>query len=197
MLLFKGFRYGMILQLAIGPVCLYTFQISNTYGMEKGLQIALAVTLADSLFIILSLFGIGKILENATLKNVFTKLASAILIIFGCMTIYNSFKTIQVIEKEQVNFFMRGFLLTISNPLTILFWSSFFGVECAENDWDKKEVTIFSFGCILATLFFLSLISFFGTLTSHFLSSSAIQAMNFIVGFVIVAFGIKKLRAKS
>ncbi|WP_317913169.1 LysE family translocator [Carnobacterium maltaromaticum] len=194
MLVFKGFKFGMILQLAIGPICLYTFQIANTYGFARGFQITLAVSIADSIFIILASFGVGKILENVTIKKLFTKLASVILIFFGCLTIFNSFKTSQSIDKEQVNFFFRGFLLTISNPLTILFWSSFFGVECAKNDWNKKETIIFSFGCILATFIFLTIISFLGHFTSNFLSNSSIQLMNIIVGLLIVYFGITKLK---
>ncbi|MBE0601599.1 MAG: LysE family transporter, partial [Firmicutes bacterium] len=53
----KGLRFGMALQLAVGPLCFLTFQTAAERGFAAGLLVALAVTLADALFVALS--GLG------------------------------------------------------------------------------------------------------------------------------------------
>lgn len=38
-MIYKGFKFGMLLQLAIGPMCLMVFNTSTTYGFWMGLSL--------------------------------------------------------------------------------------------------------------------------------------------------------------
>lgn len=128
----KGLYFGMMLQLAIGPVCLFIFNTATTNGFFSAMQVVVAVTLIDALFIILSLFGISLILNNENIMFFFKIFSGMILIFFGINLIcsvfdFPFFNNIFSIENLlSNNFFLTGLVLTVSNPLTIVFWGSFF-----------------------------------------------------------------------
>ena len=62
----KGFRFGMILQLAIGPMCIFIFQTSIKYGFLQAEQGVIGTAIVDSLEILLAILGVGMILEKST-----------------------------------------------------------------------------------------------------------------------------------
>ena len=37
-LIFRGFKFGMILQLAVGPISLFILQVALTTGVHQGLK---------------------------------------------------------------------------------------------------------------------------------------------------------------
>ena len=61
----KGFRFGMILQLAIGPMCIFIFQTSIKYGFLQAEQGVIGTAIVDSLEILLAILGVGMILEKS------------------------------------------------------------------------------------------------------------------------------------
>ena len=63
MVLFDGFLFGMILQLAVGPVCLMVFKTSGLLELKQGLTFVAAVALIDALYIFLASIGIASISE--------------------------------------------------------------------------------------------------------------------------------------
>ena len=63
-MIYKGFKFGMLLQLAIGPMCLMVFNTSATYGFLVGLSLVLAISLIDGLYITLSGLGIAAIINK-------------------------------------------------------------------------------------------------------------------------------------
>jgi threonine/homoserine/homoserine lactone efflux protein len=98
---------------------------------------------------------------------------------------------------ESQNLFLKGILFTASNPLTIIFWSGVFAGQVVEHKFNKKQIILFGTGCVMSTLFFLSSVSALGSIANAFLSQKMIAGMNFIVGVVIIGFGIKILIKKK
>lgn len=54
----KGFRLGILLQLAIGPVCLYVFNTGVNEGLLKAEAGILAVILVDAFLMVLAALGL-------------------------------------------------------------------------------------------------------------------------------------------
>lgn len=68
--LIKGFKFGMLLQIAIGPVCIFIFQTACKYGFFMGERGVLAVALIDALYIFAAIWGVGSLIEkNEKAKN--------------------------------------------------------------------------------------------------------------------------------
>ena len=66
-----------------------------------------------------------------------------------------------------------------------------------EEQFTKKELTIFSIGLVSATLLFLSVVAILGTIVASFIPNNVINILNIIVGIVIIGFGIRLLLKKD
>jgi putative Mn2+ efflux pump MntP len=87
--------------------------------------------------------------------------------------------------------FLKTLVLTLSNPLTILFWVGVFSTKVSEENMNKKDMYYFGLGAVISTMTFLTTISVMGSFINNFLESTIINTLNFIVGLVLIAFGIK------
>lgn len=198
-MILKGLRFGMILQLAVGPICLMVFHTSTTYGAIYGLHLVLAIALVDALYIALSCVGVAAIINKGKINGVIKLIGCLVLVLFGANTIAGVFDLsfmpditlFSSVSGE--NFFVQGLLLTASNPLTIVFWSGMFSAQMVENQWNKKQLFYFASGCIMATVIFLTAVAFVGSALGGFLPQIIMQFMNVAVGIVLVFFGIKPL----
>ncbi|WP_276420128.1 LysE family transporter [Lactococcus garvieae] len=199
----KGLYFGMMLQLAIGPVCLFIFNTATTNGFFSAMQVVVAVTLIDALFIILSLFGISLILNNENIMFFFKIFSGMILIFFGINLIcsvfdFPFFNNIFSIENLlSNNFFLTGLVLTVSNPLTIVCWGSIFSKQVSENNYNSIKLSFFAIGCISATFLFLIFVSVLGIYFTKFLTQDIILILNLVVGLIIALFGVKMLISRK
>lgn len=201
-MIFKGFKFGMLLQLAVGPMCLMVFNTSATYGFWMGLSLVLAISLIDGLYIILSGLGVAMIINKEKIKSTIKVLGCIVLVLFGINTATGAFGFTLLPDLKffsnatNHNVFLQGVLLTASNPLTIIFWGSVFSTQVAENNFSKKQLVFFGIGCILSTISFLTIVSFLGSILSGFLPQIIIQILNFSVGIILIYFGIRLLFKK-
>ena len=198
---FDGLKFGMLLQIAVGPMCLMVFNTAKNIGFFIALSLVFAIALVDAFYITLAGLGVSKLLEKESIKKVFKIIGSAVLIIFGINIILNVFK-INIIpglnlKPTTSNIFIQGLVLTLSNPMTIVFWGSVLTTKIIDDKLSKNELIIFSIGLVSATLLFLTAIAIIGTILSEFIPTKISIILNIIVGVLIVFFGIKMLFKKD
>ncbi|MBQ3409363.1 MAG: LysE family transporter [Clostridia bacterium] len=191
----------MLLQLAVGPMCLMVFNTAKNVGFLVALTLVLAIALVDAFYIILASLGVSKILDKPKIKKAFKIIGSFVLIIFGANIILNVFN-INIIpglnlKPTSSNIFIQGLILTLSNPITIVFWGSVLTTKIIEDKLNKKELIVFSVGLVSSTLIFLTFVAVLGTMLSSFIPENVSKIMNIIVGVLIVFFGIKMLLKKE
>ena len=196
-----GLKFGMLLQLAVGPMCLMVFNTAKNVGFLVAFTLVLAIALVDAFYIILASLGVSKILDKPKVKKAFKIIGSFVLIIFGANIILNVFN-INIIPELNLkptssNIFLQGLILTLSNPITIVFWGSVLTTKIIEDKLNKKELTIFSVGLVSSTLIFLTFVAVLGTMLSSFIPENVSKIMNIIVGILIIFFGIKMLLKKE
>lgn len=202
-MLYKGFKFGMLLQFAIGPVCVFIFQMASLKGFYNAEIGVLGVVLIDGVFIIVALLGIASIIGRKNIRVCLKIFGSAILFVFGFSTVLNQFK-ISLLPSFSINdlfipnnVFIRAIILTTSNPLTILFWAGVFSTKVSEENMKRKEIYLFGFGALLSTILFLTLIALVGSFAKVFFSPNVIQILNAIVGFLLIYFSIRMFVKKS
>lgn len=202
-MIIKGFRFGILLQLAVGPMCLLVFNTSASEGLLSGIILVSAITFVDGLYILLSGLGVAAIMKNIQIQRIIKLFGCVILMLFGISMItgvlgMHLLSSISLFPAEkQENIFLKGLLLTGSNPLTILFWSSVFSTQVIQYKLNKLQLFYFGFGCILSTISFLSIIAILGTIVSRFLPKSIMNGMNIVVGVLLILFGIKLVFSKK
>jgi threonine/homoserine/homoserine lactone efflux protein len=190
----KGFKFGMLLQIAIGPVCIYIFNLTIRRGWLSAFISVLAVVIIDALFISLSIIGISAVVEKR--KKLLKIFGSSVLIIFGIRIIISAINSssmtlINTNEVSYIKIFLSVMFLTVSNPLTIIFWSGVFSTKIIEEKFDKNDEIKFGIGAVLSTFIFLNFIGILGQFTKEFLPMKYIMILNVIVGVVLVYFGIR------
>ncbi|WP_027625944.1 LysE family translocator [Clostridium lundense] len=201
-MILEGFKFGMLLQLAIGPVCIFIFQMSSLKGFYIAETGVLGVALIDALFIIVAILGIASIIDKKNIRICLKIFGAMILLIFGFSTVLGQFNinflpslSLQNLSNSN-NVFAHALILTASNPLTIIFWAGVFSTKVAEENMKRTDIYSFGFGALLSTVFFLTLIALMGSFAKEFFPNSIIQILNIIVGFLLIYFGIKMLLKK-
>jgi threonine/homoserine/homoserine lactone efflux protein len=198
--IFGGFFFGMMLQLAIGPVCLYIFKTGFASGFFPAATAVLAVAIVDALFIVLAISGVSTLISGGKSKLVLKLIGAAVVLIFGISIIISQLFEISLLPALNLfsggvfnQPFLDGLLLTASNPLTILFWSGVFATKISANGYSRKDVIYFSAGCVIATLVFLMVIAAAGAFLKGFLPQPAVLLLNLVVGAALIFFAVKML----
>ena len=155
----------------------------------------LAVTLVDYLFILLAVLGIGKLLEKPKLKLTLGIVSSLVLILFGLVMIFSFDQPGQisnlgnVLKSNYFSSFISAFLLTISSPLTIVFWTSLFATKAIEKGYEHKELIIFGIAAGSATLVFLGFSIALLTIVKTSIPIALLKTSNAAVGILLIIYG--------
>ena len=144
----NGLLTGLVLQLAIGPVFFFIINISLQNTLLDGLAGVMAVTLVDYLYITLAIVGVGKLLETQKCKKIFGIVSSIVLIVFGVMLVRSILSNgiVAPITTHSINLvtsFASVFVLTISSPMTIVWYTSLFTAKAIAYNYKKKELVLF------------------------------------------------------
>ena len=173
-----GLKFGMLLQIAIGPMCLMVFSTAQNAGFLHAMAFVLAVTLVDAFYIALAALGISRLLIALSVFGI------DILPGFG-------------IQTDSSSIFIQGLIMTLSNPLTIVFWGSVLTAKIADEGLKKGDLASFSCGAVSATVLFMTCVAALGTVLSTFLPDRAAAGLNLLVGLLIVFFGLRMLMRRS
>ena len=189
----------MLLQLAVGPMCLLVFETSAANGFLSSFLLVLAIALVDAVYIALSGFGVAALINKTKTRLIMKLFGAAVLVLFGTNMILGELgiqlfpMLLLAADTGNHSIFLKGLLLTASNPLTILFWSSVFSAQVIENGLTKPQLAFFGVGCVMSTLAFHTAIDLLGLAAGTFLPDIAVQVLNIVVGCALIFFGIRLL----
>jgi threonine/homoserine/homoserine lactone efflux protein len=125
-----------------------------------------------------------------------------VIILFGLSTLLGVFGIsfmphFSLATGEPDNILMHTMMMTLSNPLTILFWTGVFSARVAEDKMKQEDMVLFGLGAVLSTLIFLSTISLVGSRISLLvIDSLALGFLNAAVGVILIGFGMRVLSQK-
>lgn len=191
----NGLATGLILQLAVGPVFFFIANLTLQRTVFDGLAGVAAVTAVDYLYIALAVLGIGKLFEHKKTKRAFSVISSVALAVFGLVIIKGAATagTSALSASGPQNLwlsFLSVFLLTISSPMTIVFFTSLFTAKAVEYNYAKQDLYWFGLGTGLATFLFMgSSVIFFSTIKGN-VPPALIRALNLLVGGLLVGYGV-------
>jgi threonine/homoserine/homoserine lactone efflux protein len=194
----KGFSTGLILQLALGPIFIFIINIAIQSGLRNGLFAVIAVTVVDYIYIMMAILGVGRLLKRKSLRNILTGISSLILMLFGLLIVFKGvnsdfFQSYKITDSQSsIKSFTAAFILTLSNPLTIVFWTSIFTSESSESSFNKNELWVFGLSAGLSTLIFLSGCVAFFSYVNTVIPPLMFKLLNITVGIIIIFYGINR-----
>lgn len=193
----KGITFGLVLALLIGPVFFTLIETGIEKGFAKGFMVAIGISLSDTMYILVSYFGLTSLLARDTMDTYLGLAGGIILIGFGAFSFFKSrqkkSQSLKLKAKGLKRFIFRGFMINGLNPMVLFFWVGAISVATVEYRFQDNDVIIF-FASIIATVFITDLLKLY---LAHrlraFVTSRFIKILNIITGSVMVIFGIRLL----
>ena len=194
MLFLKGIFIGLLIAIPVGPVGILCVHRVIAKGRLAGLFSGLGAAVADGLYGAVAAFGLTLISDFLIGYNFWIRLFGGIFIIIIGIRMYLT-KPVLDIEDDVPNTlgrdFMSTFVVTITNPLTIMgFLAIFAGLNLINTQRGYMDASILVAGVVAGScIWWLTLVVIFGFICSKF-EISCLGALNKIVGVVIVMMGL-------
>lgn len=198
-IIINGIATGILLQLAIGPVFIFIANTVIQKSLLNGFASIIAVTVVDYIYILLAIIGVGKILENNRIKKIFGIASSIVLIIFGLVIIiniifYDKINSNAIVETQSlIESFIAAFILTISSPLTIVFWTGLFGAKAIELDLNKSKLFVFGLSAGFSTVIFLGISAIIISRLKNYIPYMIINYLNLLAGTILILYGVFRI----
>jgi threonine/homoserine/homoserine lactone efflux protein len=195
--LYHGARFGLLLQLAVGPVCLFVLQTGIERGALRGMAAVAGVASVDALYIAAAGLGVTRWAEGGRGRRALQWAGATIIALFGLDVIGSAFGRALIptlgsgVVAQGSSSLLSAVLLTASNPLTIVFWAGVFGAKVAAERYGKVELWLFSTGCVLATVAFLTATALGGALVGDLGPGHVLRWLSVAVGCALVYLAIR------
>ena len=192
--LVTGLIIGFFVALPVGAAAVMCVSRTIQYGLFSGLLTGLGVALADLIYGILSVFGLfaisGETLENQPVL----RLAGALCIMFIGLRMMSKIDVTtnkNIIHETNINDLITGFLVTISNPLTIIaFVAALSYVNYLMEQINYIGSLLIIFGIFLGSFIWWLILCSICIKFKNKLTSSFVRNINIVSGGLIFIFGI-------
>lgn len=186
---------GISLAAPIGPV--------NSVRLDKGIKngfwhawiVGAGSMIADALFMLLVYLGMVQFLDIPIVQIFLWLFGGFILIYSGVESIIgvNSVNLTYSRKKESlIKCFMTGFIMSITSPLSILFWLGIYGSVLAKTAQSTGTSQLLLYSCMIFVgltiwdVFVAALTTFF----RRFLNDTSLKVISIISGISLLGFGI-------
>jgi threonine/homoserine/homoserine lactone efflux protein len=190
----QGLGFGLILQISVGPVCIAVLHKGLSQGFRQAWAMVWGAALVDAMYIALSVLGVSALLQLGPARMVVGLAGAGLLVYFGLRYLFAAAETARV-EASGASLgrsFRYGVALTLTNPLTILFWAGVLGAMMSTRTFEQPGGMVwFAAGCLAATLLFLTAVAMAGHLLERVLDDRLVVWLNRAVGLFLIGFAAK------
>lgn len=189
--------FGMLLgwgaAIPIGPMNLEIIRRNLRFGTPYGIALGLGASTADVTYLILLSLGALTILTFPSVLNIVGVLGSLILAWFGYGALRLKIKSDFLNSEQQPATALwrqtfDGYLLTLINPFTVLFWSSVSAQIAIAAKSTHYAALFMGLGVLLATLSWSVGLNGFLHFTRHRLSERVMRLLNILGGIMLLGF---------
>jgi threonine/homoserine/homoserine lactone efflux protein len=147
--------------------------------------------------IALSLLGLSRVLEKDRIKKVVGVISSVVLIAFGAIILRNVFDASPLLQTAgnwtPAKSFAGCFVLTVTSPLTIVFWTGIFSAKAIEYGLSQRQLAAFGIGAGFATfLFMFSTMAVISRYSAR-IDMNIVRILNGVVGAVLLYYAVSRL----
>jgi threonine/homoserine/homoserine lactone efflux protein len=193
---FLGYIFlGLSLAAPIGPV--------NAAQLDKGIKsgffhawlVGLGAMTADAVYMLAVYLGVVQFLDTPFMKSFLWSFGFFVLIYTGIESLISASKIVtntRSAKESASKAFFAGFIMSISNPLSILFWLGIYGSVLAKAvaEYDKIHTLFFSIAIFIGL--FIWDITMAGVASSfrRFLTGKILALISVLSGLSLIGFGI-------
>ncbi|MGE7603810.1 LysE family transporter [Peribacillus sp. NPDC097675] len=186
---------GLSLAAPIGPINASQVDIGIKKGFLHSWIFGWGAILADAVFIVLVFFGFIHFMDNSFLKTFLWLFGFFVLTYTGIESLLSAGK-IEVhgrkMDDRLVSSFFSGFIMALSNPLSIMFWLGIYGSILANSasKYDIHHLLLYSTGILIGLLAWDSMTAIISSTLKKFLSKSILTGISILSGVSLIGIGI-------
>ena len=186
---------GLSLSAPVGPI--------NAAQLDKGLKkgfwhawlFGLGAVTADILYMVLVYLGVVHFLSTPFMQTFLWLFGAFVLIYTGIESVISAGKATVSSDKKDdslLSSMMSGFLMSLSNPMTILFWLGIYGSVLVKTaaDYGTGDLLLYSAAVIFGVLLWDFAMAGMASTFRKFLSHRGIAFISVISGLSLIGFGI-------
>ena len=186
---YQGLLFGLLLQLSVGPVCVGVFQKAVSERLHRALWMVLGVVVADGVYVLLAAVGMAAVVKTDPVRTIVGLVGALVLAYFGVRSVLTA-RPPDAVQASPGGAWISlryGFILTLTNPLTIVFWGGVFATFLASGLYSGAALVAFGLGCVSATGLFLGAIATLGQSAAPLLAGgNRLVWLHRVVGVVLV-----------
>ncbi len=193
-LFIKGFIIGFSIAAPVGPIGILCIQRTLAGGNVQGLVTGLGAATADAIYGFIAAFGLTFISNFLVEQSIWFRLIGGL---FLCYLGIKAFlagpqnQALSVRNRNSLSAYGTTFFLTLTNPMTILFFAGVF----AGLGMVSESIQYTSAGLMVIVVFIGSgawwlILSATTSILRHKIDERKLAWINKISGFVILAFGV-------
>ncbi|MEK3779772.1 LysE family transporter [Paenibacillus sp. FSL R5-0810] len=194
-MIFSYILLGLSLSAPLGPINAAQLDQRIKKGFWHAWMFGIGAVLADILYMVLVYLGVVHFLSTPFMQTFLWLFGAFVLIYTGVESIINARKvTISSTSGEEsvMKTLVSGFLMSVSNPMTILFWLGIYGSILAKTAADNGtgQLFVYSIAVISGVVlwdFFMAMVS---SMFRKYLSQRAISIISVLSGLSLVVFGL-------
>ncbi|MDF2961724.1 MAG: amino acid transporter [Paenibacillus sp.] len=185
---------GLSLSAPIGPI--------NAAQLDKGLRngfwhswvVGIGAMLADVMYMILVYFGVVHFINTPFVKSFLWLFGCFVLVYTGVESLLGA-RQVEIanrkVEESLYKSFLSGFIMSLSNPLTILFWLGIYGSVLAETaaSYGKQQLLLCSGAIITGILLWDLSMAAAASSFRAFLTSRMLVVISVLSGMSLIGFG--------
>lgn len=194
--IFTYILLGISLAAPVGPVNAAQLDTGIKNGFFHAFIFGFGALSADILYMIMVYFGVGQFIDSPYIK--------IFLWTFGCFVLtYTGIENLLTLNKIKINMssgkrirlrqaLLSGFLISLLNPLTILFWLGIYGSILAQTSVSLQDdqLIIFSLAIIVGVILWDTIIAFLSSGARKYLSTRFLIIISLLSSLSMIAFGI-------
>ncbi len=190
-----GAVIGIASAVPVGPVGLVCIQRTILKNRRAGLITGFGAALADGVFAVIGAFGITIIIEFIKSNHMFFRIAGALILVgLGIASYRSKAKPHEAREDTaitRIEHFLSGFILTITNPLTAIFFLLSFAAFGTRIRIDSYVIaSTLVLGVIIGACAWWFFLTYIADIFGHKLHEQALSKVSKWFGIVILVFGI-------
>lgn len=197
--LLEGMSMGLLLSAIVGPVFFTLIQSSMEHGFYYATVLAFGILVSDSIYVILTFFGVKFLADTTYFELVLGYVGGAILVGFGISSLLKKKMIrpntggIEITLRSKRTAFAKGLGVNGINPFVLLFWISIASLVTLNSEWSGGQILNYYAG-ILLTVFALDILkAFLAKQLSHLMTPRLMWLLKKGVGVVMIFFGLRMI----
>ncbi|MFC0213404.1 LysE family transporter [Paenibacillus chartarius] len=193
--LISYFLLGLSLAAPIGPINAAQIDRGIRSGFLHAWLVGVGAMLADVIFMLLVYFGVVQFLNIPSMKTFLWLFGFFILTYIGIESLISAGRVGEhrrAGDSSLLKSFGSGFLMSISNPLSILFWLGIFGSILADTiaKYDASEVALYSCTMLAGIMLWDIFMALVASAFRRILTRRLLAMISVVSGLSLIGFGL-------